>query len=181
MVDHRRKQGKKLAPIHDVVPPTSIVAITKFDGDFAFLSNFYPAEIGYGIVFPSVEHFFQAMKTVDHMERATIAIAETAGIAKKLGRQVKLRPDWEAIKNNVMMLGLRKKFSHDVLGQMLTATRPCPLVEGNWWHDNYWGDCKCPQCSSIAGTNMLGKLLMSIREDLLAGRPAYIEGNDPQF
>ena len=60
-----------------------------FDGEFAFLSNFYPSDIkGFdkaNILYPTVEHAFQAMKTVDVNERIKIAAADTPGKAKRLG------------------------------------------------------------------------------------------------
>jgi Xaa-Pro aminopeptidase len=64
-----------------------------FDGEYAFLSNFYDSPIEKdGIVYPTNEHFFQAMKTLDNEERKKIAAAETPGKAKRMGRNVKLRP-----------------------------------------------------------------------------------------
>ena len=86
--------------------------IVEFDGDYAFLSNFYPSTIYHeGITYPTNEHFFQAMKTLDIDERKAIAAAETPGLAKRMGRNVKLRPDWEAVKVDVMRLGLILKFT----------------------------------------------------------------------
>ena len=57
-----------------------------------FLSNFYESPMTIqGITYPTNEHFFQAMKTLDPSERKKIASAQTPGRAKRLGRQVKLR------------------------------------------------------------------------------------------
>ena len=139
--------------------------IMEFNGEFAFLSNFYPSPIEKdGIKYPTVEHFFQAMKTTYIEERKTIAAARTPGLAKRLGRQVHLRPDWEDIKVDVMKQGLELKFSDLELRMRLVNTGNMPLVEGNTWHDNTWGDCACPECANIQGHNILGKLLMDLRE-----------------
>ena len=141
--------------------------IVEFDGDYAFLSNFYPSTIYHdGITYPTNEHFFQAMKTLDIGERKAIAAAETPGLAKRMGRNVKLRPDWEKIKVDVMRLGLILKFTDAELAQKLIATGDEELVEGNWWHDNTWGNCHCTACSRKGGRNLLGMLLMEVRKEL---------------
>ena len=141
--------------------------IKEFDGKFAFLSNFYPSSIHQdGITYPTVEHYFQAMKTLNIEQREAIAAAATPGIAKRMGRKVNLRPDWETIKVDVMRTGLRLKFSNCELAQKLLATCNEYLIEGNTWHDNCWGDCSCPRCASTTGRNLLGQLLMEVREEV---------------
>ena len=135
--------------------------IDKFDGEFAFLSNFYPCTVRDGkLTFPSTAHYFQAMKTLDMVERIYNSRAATPGESKKMGRSVKLRPDWEEVKLSVMETALRQKFADPELAAMLTATGDEELVEGNWWNDTYWGVCRG------VGENNLGKLLMKIRSEL---------------
>ena len=144
--------------------------IVEFDGENEFLSNFYHSPIFYeGIVYPTNEHFFQAMKTLDQTERQKIANAETPGMAKRLGRHVQLRPDWEKIKVDVMRTGLMLKFTDAALAKKLLDTGDEELVEGNWWHDNTWGNCHCPKCSRLGGRNLLGMLLMEVRKELQYG------------
>lgn len=138
-----------------------------FDKRYSFLSNFYPAPItNDGIVYPTNEHFFQAMKTTNTEERKKIAAAETPREAKEMGRSVALRSDWEEIKTDVMMTGLRKKFAYPELKDQLLATGDEWLEEGNTWHDNAWGNCWCDKCIRIPGRNMLGMLLMYLRDEL---------------
>ena len=127
--------------------------IVEFDGEYAFLSNFYDSPIFYeGITYPTNEHFFQAMKTLD--------------LAKRMGRNVQLRPDWEKVKVDVMRTGLMLKFTDAALAEKLLATGDEELVEGNWWHDNTWGNCHCTECSRKGGRNLLGMLLMELRKEL---------------
>ena len=141
--------------------------IVEFDGQYDFLSNFYPSSILYeGIVYPTNEHFFQAMKTLDPAERQKIANAETPGKAKRMGRNVKLRPDWEKIKVDVMRTGLMLKFTDAALAEKLIATGDEELVEGNWWCDQTWGSCTCPKHIRTPGRNLLGMLLMEVRKEL---------------
>lgn len=141
--------------------------IAEFDGKYAFLSNFYPSIFTHdGIEYPTVEHFFQAAKTLDIKEKKAIAAAATPGQAKRMGRKVQLRPDWEKVKEYYMELGLRLKFENPSLRQKLLETGSNELIEGNSWHDNEWGSCYCTRCQNIAGKNKLGKLLMKLREEL---------------
>lgn len=139
--------------------------INCFDGKWAFLSNFYWNEIEHeGIVYPTNEHFFQAMKTLDNDERRQIANCLTPGQAKRMGRRVALRSDWESVKEDVMLLGLCLKFADEQLADWLLETGDEELVEGTTWHDNEWGNCSCPKCTNIEGKNKLGKLLMRVRD-----------------
>ena len=138
-----------------------------FDGEYAFLSNFYNAFcIFEGKFYPTVEHAFQAAKSLDLAERDWIAAAGTPGLAKRLGRRVNLRPDWEKVKSDVMEECLRSKFADPILKQKLFATGDEELVEGNYWCDNIWGDCHCLKCRDRIGQNNLGKLLMKLREEI---------------
>ena len=145
--------------------------ITSFHNEHNFLSNFYPSIIIYdGITYPTVEHYFQALKTINKVERQHIAEASTPGKAKRLGRTITLRDDWETIKVLIMYKGLLQKFlSEDVnpgLGGKLLATDNELLIEGNNWHDNTWGRCSCSRITCIKaqpGKNYLGLLLMDVR------------------
>lgn len=142
-------------------------AISVFDGEYAFLSNFYESKIVYkDITFPTVEHAFQAAKSLSEEEQAAISIAKTPGIAKRLGRKVLLRSDWEEIKEKVMYECVKEKFKEPVLREKLLNTSPAELIEGNTWHDNYWGDCSCEKCKNIKGKNSLGKILMKVRSEI---------------
>lgn len=136
-----------------------------FDKEWAFLSNFYESEIEFeGITYLTNEHFFQAMKTLDINERRAIANCRTPGQAKRMGRQVVLRPDWEDVKESVMLEGLCLKFADEQLADWLLETGDEELVEGTTWHDNEWGNCSCPKCAHIEGKNKLGRLLMIVRD-----------------
>lgn len=105
-------------------------AIKSFTGEHAFLSNFYESPFIADMLYPTVEHFFQAAKTVDPALRRRISAAPTPGLAKGLGRRVQLRDDWEQIKDDIMYRAVRLKFSaHPSLALMLLATGNRQLVE----------------------------------------------------
>ena len=146
--------------------------INKFDGQYAFLSNFYNSTIfdkNNNLSYPTVEHAFQAAKAQTPEEAYNISIASTPGRAKRLGRHCKLRPNWEEIKNDVMLNLLRQKFADPILQKKLIDTMDEYLEEGNTWHDNYWGVCYCVNCEDTIGKNHLGKALMQVRSELRNG------------
>lgn len=141
--------------------------INSFDGEFAFLSNFYDSPISDGrMIMPTVEHYFQAAKADSMYDYIAIATAATPGQAKRAGRKAVLRHDWEDVKMNVMREALRKKFSDPELKAKLLATGDQILEEGNTWHDNFWGVCHCVKCQDTMAHNHLGKLLMELRSEL---------------
>lgn len=137
----------------------SVPAITEFKGEYAFLSNFYHAPVTFwGHAFKNTESAFQAAKCPERMQ-------EFCGLnpseAKRLGRSVKLRSDWEEVKEEVMYLVCKSKFTQNSdLRQRLIATGNAELIEGNTWGDRIWGVC------NGTGKNRLGKILMQIREEL---------------
>lgn len=142
--------------------------IGSFSGEFSFLSNFFVSPIYYnGLMYPTVEHLYQARKTLNSDQRDEIRIAETPGQAKRLGRKVELRANWEEIKIPIMHECLLLKFSNEnvSLQTKLLASGQHMLIEGNKWHDNFWGICNCDNCRRLSGKNNLGKLLMLIREE----------------
>ena len=140
--------------------------ISNFTGDYAFLSNFYAAPIKMeGQLYPTVEHAYQAAKTRDEDKRKEIRLAVVPGQAKRLGKAVELRDDWEDVKRKVMRKLLRRKFQITVLAEYLLATGDEELVEGNYWHDQYWGSCTCQKCGG-SGKKVLGKMLMKLRAKL---------------
>lgn len=150
------------------------MAITEFKNEYAFLSNFYPSPL-MGLGYPTVEHFFQAMKTRDPIDQEMIRRCETPGDAKRAGRRIRIREDWEKIKVDVMRFGLIMKFPPNCdLAVLLLNTHQEILIEGNRWHDNFWGDCVCDTCSHIPGQNVLGRLLMARRKSL----QAFVEGQE---
>lgn len=145
--------------------------INKFDGKYAFLSNFYSSPFVFKegneeFIAKTVEHYFQYMKTASIEEGIEILSALTPGEAKHLGRKCTLCKDWEEIKDAVMSEALHKKFAIPELKEKLLATGSEYLEEGNWWHDNTWGNCYCEKCKDIVGENRLGIILMRIREEL---------------
>lgn len=140
----------------------------KFSDEYAFLSNFYPSPISVnGVVYPDVETAYQAAKTVNALERTQILKSGTPAAAKKLGKKVTMRPDWEQVKVAYMYRFVKLKFQQNPdLAEKLLNTGNVELIEGNYWHDQFWGDCSCEKHCNEPGKNILGNILMLIREDL---------------
>ena len=140
--------------------------INTFKGTHGFLSNFSPSLIRYeGLMYPTVEHAYQATKAQNFSEKVEICGAATPVDAKRMGKEVLMTPqdiiNWNKKKLTVMEELLRLKFLEgSVLGRLLVDTGSHELVEGNWWGDTFWGVCRG------VGENNLGKLLMKIRSDI---------------
>jgi ribA/ribD-fused uncharacterized protein len=112
---------------------------------------------------PTVEHYFQAQKFPGTEYEETIREAKSPMIAKRLGRSRKqpLREDWESVKDAVMREAVLAKFEqHKDLRAILLGTGDAVLVE-HTSNDSYWGDG-----GDGSGKNRLGKILMSVREEL---------------
>lgn len=152
--------------------------INKFEGRYRFLSNSYPSKIEYqGIEYPSVEHFYVAMKINDQQLingkyytpadfREMIASIPDLIQIKRIIKMVKLRSDWNSQRLKVMNWGVRQKFkTHEDLKEMLLSTGDQELVNGNWNHDNFFGSCFCTKCGN-SGLNHLGKILMEVRDEI---------------
>ena len=137
--------------------------IKEFKNQYFFLSNFYEYPIYYNkLVFCNAEAAFQAQKVINEKDQYKF-INLNASQARKLGKTVQLRKDWEEIKDNVMYEIVKRKFTiNKELQQKLLETKEKKIVEGNWWHDTYWGvDSK-----TGIGQNKLGKILMKVREEV---------------
>ena len=135
-------------------------AIIHFKDDYFFLSNFYNCDIVYeGISYKSAEAAFQAQKCIDDNKKLEFS-ALSAGQAKKLGKEIELRKDWNDIRVDIMKSVVRTKFDqHPELQEQLVATGDRCLIEVNVWHDMFWG------VSSGKGRNMLGRILMDLRKE----------------
>lgn len=133
--------------------------INKFRGKYYFLSNFYETPVTWnGLTYLNNEAAFQSAKTFSDRECFTNLDPSSA---KKLGRKVQLRSDWENVKDDVMYEICKAKFSQNTeLKKRLLSTDNEHLEEGNTWGDKIWGTV------NGIGENRLGKILMRIREEL---------------
>jgi ribA/ribD-fused uncharacterized protein len=143
--------------------------IGRFEGMNKFLSNFWlcdlfiiPPHLDCGEVCHaiSLEHAFQAMKATNIYDFYAVLDCSTPGKAKQKGREIKLRADWDNVKDSIMKELLHVKFKDTDLRSRLLLTGDAELIEGNWWKDTYWGVC------AGIGQNKLGKLLMEERDEI---------------
>jgi N-glycosidase YbiA len=137
------------------------MAITEFQGEYRFLSNFWAAEVYYDSEFyPTVEHAYQAAKTLDKQERLAVLRCRTPGEAKRMSKTLTLRTDWQKVNLGIMEDLVRQKFSIGILRSQLRKTGDQELIEGNTWGDTFWGVC------NGKGENHLGKILMKVRAEI---------------
>ena len=111
------------------------------------------------VTYPQVEAAYQAAKTLDPVQRVAFETVAPSD-AKRMGKRLRIRSDWETVKLGIMESLLRQKFDKEPFRTQLKATGDQELVEGNYWGDTYWGLC------NGKGENHLGKLLMKIRAEL---------------
>lgn len=113
---------------------------------------------------PTVEHYFQAMKFPNDPERQErIRRADNPKLAKKIAweKDARIRSDWDNIRSDIMLKALRAKFTqHPELQRDLLDTGSEELIE-HTRNDSYWGDG-----GDGVGQNKLGQLLMQIRNEL---------------
>lgn len=134
--------------------------IDRFNKEYSFLSNFYPSKVKLdGETYPNVENAYQASKTMDEEVRAELALLNPID-AKRIGKKVKLRKDFDSIKVQIMFDLVKQKFQNAKLAKRLIETKESLLVEGNTWGDTFWGIC------NGVGENHLGKILMQVRKEL---------------
>lgn len=134
--------------------------IKEFQKEYRWLSNFSPCTVMFeGEKYDSVEHAYQAAKTINPDERKWFQ-GVTAGKAKGLGRKIKVREDWEDIKLETMRMLLDQKFSTTKYKNLLKGTGDLHIQEGNMWNDKFWGVC----LKTGKGQNNLGKMIMEIRD-----------------
>lgn len=149
--------------------------ITEFFGDFRFLSNFWPSPIRWqSVTWPTVEHAYQAAKTLDPAIREQIRLLPTPGATKRAGKHVACRTDWLAVRVLIMTELVTAKFQQNPqLAASLIATGHRVLEEGNSWGDTFWG---ISPAGSGKGHNTLGQILMTVRSLLMDASPVYYAG-----
>jgi len=136
--------------------------IQTFQNEYGWLSNFWLCNIEYeGLIYPSVENAYQAAKTTCTSLREPFT-KYSSGQAKRAGKKLILRKDWNNIKLDIMEKLVTQKFTkYPYLKTKLLRTGDAIIEEGNYWRDTFWGVC------NGVGDNYLGYILMNIRENLI--------------
>lgn len=132
-------------------------------GKTVWLRNDYPTPIKVGtIVYPSVEHAFQAAKYTDDNTKRRIANSDVR-TARKLGHRAVISDDWHLYQLDVMEALLAVKFSCPQLKSLLINSDEAEIV---YEDDVFWG-----QDSNGYGADHLPQMLMALRQKL-----QFIEG-----
>ncbi len=138
------------------------MTIERFASHYGFLSNFYRCPFTFeDHRCDTAEHAYQAAKAIDVLDAINIRATTSPGKAKRAGRRIPCRSDWEVVKLYVMTDVVWTKFSQiENVRDLLLQTGDQELIEGNTWGDRYWGQVKGE------GENHLGKILMEVRDKL---------------
>ena len=153
------------------IPVSTDKRIGHFRKEYMFLSNMYNCPVTYkGVTYKSSESAYQAQRMLNESDKKKFV--NLSGFdAKKLVNKLPGRKDWHEVNTQIMREILYAKFEQNKdLADKLVATGSKELIEGNNWHDQYWG-VFCGE-----GKNMLGKLLMEVRSELVQKR----ENNNTQ-
>lgn len=155
--------------------------IEDFRGEYFFLSNFCDRGFTWkGILFHSREQAYMWEKTEIESEKTAILEQLTPAKVKQYcsrhANNITLRPDWDDMRYGIMLAVIEEWYNQNPdMKDRLLATGDAILTEGNWWHDNAWGDCiwasredvktgrRCERCKSTPGQNWLGKIHMFLR------------------
>ena len=165
------------------------------------LSNFYARSVrvaakdseagGNEVTYPSVEHYFQAMK-YQYSSRPELSARFAVGGPWKEAREAKRqgsktgmqrhgakldRPRWDAMRLTVMTQGLQAVWAqHEdfrAILQEVKAQHKYLLHFERSGARSFWGGSVCKQTGQVRGQNHLGKIMMA----LTAAPPAV---NSPQ-
>lgn len=135
--------------------------IKGFNGEYRWLSNFWPSPFTFnGFTWPTVEHAYVCHKAIPSrlIPTATKVLEMTAGQAKRYGRTINIREDFDMIKLYLMQsLQFRKYDENAELLEKLLETGDCNIEETNAWSDQFWG------VSEGYGANHLGRIIMGVR------------------
>jgi len=132
--------------------------------EYGEFSNFaaFPVRLA-NKMWPTTEHYFQAMKFENAAEREEIRKASSPMLAARMGRdrKRKLRRDWESVKVSIMREAVLAKFTqHENLKQLILSTGDADIIE-HTANDDFWGDG-----GNGRGKNWLGRILVEVRDKL---------------
>lgn len=142
--------------------------ISGFNDKYRFLSNFYQVKVEYkGIVYDNAESAYQAQKCKYKKDKQKF-IGITGAEAKSIGKQIEIINGWDNVKHQIMFeIVLQKFLQNPSIAKRLIKTGNEMLIETNYWHDNFWGNCECENCRDLYGSNNLGFILMHVRYILI--------------
>ena len=127
-----------------------------------YLSNFYASSVMYeGMLYPTVEHAYQASKSLDPTTRHLIKKAKDPNIAKRLGQSIVVRTDWYDVRIDIMRQLIHEKFKNPFLRHKLKELAGKKLINENRWNDRFWG------IVNGSGENWLGRILEEVREEII--------------
>lgn len=143
------------------IEDNAIIGFSRKTG-YEFLSNFYASTVAYeGTLYPTLEHAYQASKSLDKKTRDLIKRSPDPNFAKKMGQGVVVRDDWSDVKINIMRQLVREKFQNPFIRWKLKETGDKRLINENRWNDRFWG------VVAGDGENWLGKILEEVREEII--------------
>lgn len=147
------------------------ITFRKTDEAFGGLSNMAPGfslKVN-GILIRTSEALYQACRFPRMPDVQRLIIEQKSPMTAKMKSKpyrAQSRPDWERVRVKVMTWCLRVKLAQNwsAFGGLLLSTGELPIVEEST-KDDFWG-AKAVEDNKLRGNNVLGRLLMKLREDL---------------
>lgn len=160
-------------------PRSDVVSFRKTSEEFGGLSNMapgYPIHIGGRRILTS-EALYQACRFPHMPHVQELIVAQTSPMTAKMRSKpyrAQSRSDWDRVRVPIMKWCLRVKLvqNWDKFGNLLIQTGDRQIVEDSS-KDDFWG-AKRDDEGNLRGRNVLGRLLMELREKLLA-EPELLE------
>lgn len=155
-----------------VYNPSSSAVFLKTREEYGGLSNMaagYSIEVN-GLIVKTSEALYQACRYPHLPDVQNIILREHSPMTAKMRSKSFLeqsRPDWDLVRVPIMRWSLRAKLAQnwEKFGSLLLSTGDMPIVEMKTRKIDFWG-AKVKEDGSLVGMNVLGRLLMELREKL---------------
>jgi len=155
-------------------PADKVAGITKVNAPWGILGNFAQAPIVVdGVSFPTSEHLFHIMKFTDSEVRKDILGLGGMPLkwaSKKYEKEGYRRQDWGSIIVDAMKYCLVKKYEqNEMFRKELERSRGLFILEDETSRKkgkaaDSWGAVKSADGTEYVGPNLLGRLMMELRD-----------------
>jgi ribA/ribD-fused uncharacterized protein len=140
-------------------------------GGFSNMSNDFKVRVN-GILMKNTEALYQACRFPDSVEIQREIVKQGSGMSAKMKSRhfrPQTRADWDDVRVDIMRWCVRVKLAQNFIGfgKLLESTGDKPIVEYSH-KDTFWGAI-LTQEGVLKGQNVLGKLLMEIRDEYRLG------------
>lgn len=158
---------------------TGSIVFRRTTEEFGGLSNMargFPLEIN-GVRIPTSEALYQACRFPHRSEIQRLIVSQVSPMTAKMKSKryrYDSRPDWHQVRVKIMRWCLRVKLAQNWVSfsRLLLATADHAIIEESR-KDDFWG-AKPIDERTLVGMNVLGRLLMELREEARSNKGAFL-------